>query len=168
MPIVLRSPDVDATVAIGTALAPLLRPHDVVLLSGDLGAGKTTLTRGVAQGLGAEEHVQSPTFVLVREYLTGRLPVAHVDVYRLRRLQDVMDLALEELEGGSEGVVLVEWGDTVEDLWPGEHLRVTLTAPDPMVQDRCIAFEGDGASWASRWGDLEAALAAWKDGAACT
>ena len=93
MELVVRTEAAADTQAAGAALATLLRPRDVVVLTGDLGAGKTTFTRGIAEGLGAEEHVQSPTFTLVREYLTGRLPVAHVDVYRLARIQDVVDLA---------------------------------------------------------------------------
>lgn len=159
----LRTESVEQTQQVGAGLASLLRAHDVLVLTGDLGAGKTTLTRGIAQGLGASEHVQSPTFTLVREYLTGRLPVAHVDVYRLRRVQDVVDLALEELEGAHEGVLLVEWGDAVEDLLPGEHLRVTLTAPDPVEEDRRIALSATDASWTDRWSDLVVALEPWEE-----
>jgi tRNA threonylcarbamoyladenosine biosynthesis protein TsaE len=82
----LRTGTAEETRAVGEAMAPTLRPRDVLVLTGDLGAGKTTLVRGIAQGLGAREHVASPTFTLVREYTTGRLPVAHVDVYRLTRM----------------------------------------------------------------------------------
>src|SRR5687767_2375628 len=92
---------------VGEALASLLQPRDTLVLTGDLGAGKTTLVQGIGRGLGVEDHVASPTFTLVREY-SGRLDVAHVDVYRLDRVQDVVDLALEEL-GGSERVLIVEW-----------------------------------------------------------
>ena len=110
---IVETATADDTRAVGAALAGLLVPGDVLVLTGDLGAGKTTLTQGIAKGLGATEHVASPTFTLVREYLTGRLPVAHVDVYRLRRAQDVLDLALDELDGGHDGVLIVEWGDAV-------------------------------------------------------
>ena len=166
MAIVVRSTAVEDTLGVGRSVAPLLRPRDVVLLSGDLGAGKTTLTRGVVEGLGADEHVQSPTFVLVREYLSGRLPVAHVDVYRLQRIQDVVDLGLEELDGGSEGVVLVEWGDAVGDLWPGDHLRISLRTPDAGSEERLIALDAEGSSWRERWEDLERAVVPWREGAA--
>jgi len=161
MDLLLRTGSSEQTQQVGAALAPLLLAHDVLVLTGDLGAGKTTLTRGIAHGLGATEHVQSPTFTLVREYLTGRLPVAHVDVYRLSRVQDVVDLALEELDGGHEGVLLVEWGDAVEDLLAGEHLRVTLTARDPVDVDRRIVLSATDAAWTDRWNDLGVALDRW-------
>ena len=98
----------------------------MVVLTGELGAGKTTLVQGIARGLGATEQVASPTFTLVREYVSGRVPIAHVDVYRLERVQDVVDLTLDELVDG-EGVLLVEWGDAVEELLDDERLRVELT-----------------------------------------
>jgi len=160
MELALRSPAPDDTVAIGAALAPSLEARDVVVLTGDLGAGKTTLTRGVAEGLGATEHVQSPTFTLVREYVSGRLPVAHVDVFRLQRVQDVLDLALDEVEGGAEGVVLVEWGDAVDEALPGEHLRVALTT-EPASEVRTITVAAGGESWERRWDALRERLDVW-------
>lgn len=162
MEMVASTVNADATREAGAALADLLEPRDVLVLTGDLGAGKTTLTRGIAEGLGASEHVQSPTFTLVREYLSGRLPVAHVDVYRLRQMQDVVDLALEELEGGMTGVIIVEWGDAIEDLLPGEHLRVELTASDALSEDRRIELRAEGPSWAKRWDRLRSSLRAWE------
>ena len=128
---VVRTETADDTRALGVAIAPLLRVHDVLVLTGDLGAGKTTLVGGIARGLGAEEHVASPTFTLVREYVSGRIPIAHVDVYRLDRVQDVVDLALDELEDG-ECVLIVEWGDAVEELLPDDRLRVELRSADPV------------------------------------
>jgi len=164
MDLVLRSGTADDTRAIGEALAPLLRVHDVLLLTGELGAGKTTLVRGIARGLDATEHVASPTFTLVREYVTGRLPVAHVDVYRLDRVQDVVDLALDELEDGA-CVLIVEWGDAVGELLPDERLRIELTTLDPAGADepRRIAFRGVGSSWRERSDALADALQPWGD-----
>ena len=107
MDIDIRTETADRTRDLGEALASLLRPRDTVVLTGDLGAGKTTLVQGVGRGLGVEDHVASPTFTLVREY-SGRLDVAHVDVYRLERVQDVVDLGLDEL-GGPDRVLIVEW-----------------------------------------------------------
>ncbi len=96
MVIDIETETADETRAVGEALASMLQPRDTVVLTGDLGAGKTTLVQGIGRGLGVEDHVASPTFTLVREY-TGRLDIAHVDVYRLERVQDVVDLALDEL-----------------------------------------------------------------------
>ena len=160
-PLVLTSPTADDTRAIGAAVAPLLRPRDVVVLIGELGAGKTTFAKGVAEGLGVKEHVTSPTFTLIREY-TGRLAVAHVDVYRLDRVQDVLDLALEDIADG-DAVLLVEWGDAVEVLLGDDRLRVELTTVDPYGDERRgLAIEGVGSSWAQRRGALEGALASWE------
>ncbi|HEX6844452.1 MAG TPA: tRNA (adenosine(37)-N6)-threonylcarbamoyltransferase complex ATPase subunit type 1 TsaE [Actinomycetota bacterium] len=159
----LRTATADDTRAVGEALAPLLAPHDVLVLTGELGAGKTTLVQGVAAGLGASEHVASPTFTLVREYVTGRVPVAHVDVYRLQRVQDVVDLALDELAGGA-GVLIVEWGDAIEELLSDERLELVLTAVDPTGVDeaRRIVVTSHGSSWAERAAALGAAFAAWE------
>ena len=161
----LRTETADDTRAVGEALAPLLRVGDVVLLTGELGAGKTTFVRGVAHGLGATEHVASPTFTLVREYVSGRVPIAHVDVYRLDRLQDVMDLALEELEDGA-CALLVEWGDAVEDLLPDDHLTVELAAEDVSgargSEARRIVLRPQGPSWAMRAEQLELLARPWR------
>lgn len=100
----------EETSRIGEELAPALRAGDVVLLYGPLGAGKTAFVRGVAHGLGAPtEEVSSPTFTLVQEYTGGRLPLYHVDLYRLER-KEVDDLGLDELISG-DGVVAIEWAD---------------------------------------------------------
>lgn len=153
----LRSTSADDTRAIGRALGGVVRPNDVIALTGDLGAGKTTLVQGLAPALGVEEPVTSPTFVLVREY-AGRLPVYHVDVYRLERIQDVLDLGFDEmLESG--GVTLIEWGDAVSAVLPGEHVRVELRAADG---EREIRISADGASWELRWGMLADAVEAWR------
>lgn len=146
------------TRAVGAALAPLLVPGDVVALSGDLGAGKTTFVQGAAGGLGVRDHVASPTFVLVRQYL-GRLPVAHVDVYRLNRVQEVLDLGFDELLDAG-GVVFVEWGDVVDALFPPGYLRVGLASAQDDV--RTIELSSDGTPWAGRWAALETALGQWR------
>jgi tRNA threonylcarbamoyladenosine biosynthesis protein TsaE len=158
----LRTATADDTREVGAAIAPLLRIGDVLILTGELGAGKTTLVRGIASGLGAAEHVASPTFTLVREYVTGRLPVAHVDVFRLDRVQDVVDLALDELEGGA-CVLIVEWGDAVEELLPDDRLRVELTTEDPAAETdaRRITITSAGASWLERADELEAVTDPW-------
>ncbi len=145
------------TQALGEALAGSLEPGDVVALTGELGAGKTTLVQGIARGLEVTAPVVSPTFTLVREY-AGRLPVHHVDVYRLERLQDVIDLGFDEMVD-SGGVTLVEWGDVIEGLLSGDHLVVELLA-DPRTEVRTVGFTGSGVSWTARWQSLSKAIEA--------
>jgi tRNA threonylcarbamoyladenosine biosynthesis protein TsaE len=156
------APTADDTRAIGAAIAPLLRPRDALVLTGELGAGKTTFVQGLAAGLDVEDHVASPTFTLIREY-TGRLPVAHVDVYRLDRVQDVVDLALDEVADG-DAVIVVEWGDAIEELLADDRLRIEFTTVDPTGADeaRSVAIHPHGRSWAERWAALAAALSPWR------
>jgi tRNA threonylcarbamoyladenosine biosynthesis protein TsaE len=155
----LRTGTAEETREVGRSLADVLRPRDTVVLTGDLGAGKTTLVQGIAHGLGVQDHVASPTFTLVREY-SGCLDVAHVDIYRLERVQDVLDLGLDEV-GGPDRVLLVEWGDAIAELLPSDLLQVELTAPDPQDDARSIRLEPRGRSWPARWASVEAALRRW-------
>lgn len=149
----------EQTREVGEAIASLLRARDAVMLTGELGAGKTTFAQGVARGLGIEEPVVSPTFTLVKEY-SGILDLAHVDVYRLDRLQDVVDLGLDEL-GGGDDVLLVEWGDTIEELLPESRLRVEITASADAEEVRSIAISAMGPAWVDRFAELEAAVMPW-------
>lgn len=162
MRLVLRSRAAGDTRAIGAELAVFLEGGDVIALTGELGAGKTTFTQGVARGLGFDGAVVSPTFTLVREYRGGRLPVIHADVYRLDRVQDVLDLGLDEI--AEDGVLLVEWGDAVEGLLPPAHLIVELTVPGD-GEERAVGVVGNGDPWAPRWERLERALEPWVDAA---
>ncbi len=111
------------TLALGRRLASLLRPGDVVALCGPLGAGKTLLTGGIAEGLGISEPVTSPSFVLVRSY-RGFLQLVHADAYRLGTIAELEDLALDE--DVAEAVIVVEWGDAVAGALPEDHLVVEL------------------------------------------
>ncbi|HEY7661131.1 MAG TPA: tRNA (adenosine(37)-N6)-threonylcarbamoyltransferase complex ATPase subunit type 1 TsaE [Actinomycetota bacterium] len=154
----LRASTAEDLRAIGAAIAPLLVAGDAIALGGDLGAGKTTLAQGLARGLGIAGPVTSPTFTLVREYPHGRLPLLHADVYRLDRVQDVLDLALEEDAEG--GVLVVEWGDVIEALLPQEHLVIELTVAEP-GDDREVFLRADGDTWTLRAAGLERALGAW-------
>ncbi len=154
---------VEETRALGEAVGHLLAGGDVVALSGDLGAGKTAFVQGAARGLDVDEPVVSPTFTLVREY-RGRVPVHHLDIYRLDREQDVLDLGLDEmLEDGA--AVFVEWGDAVAGLLPADHLsvRITMTA-DEDVDRRELKLEGSGPSWRARWEPLDLATRAFDAG----
>lgn len=118
-----RTNSEDETSAVGEQLARTLQPGDVVLLFGELGAGKTAFVRGLAQGLGgAPDDVSSPTFTLIQEY-SGRLTLYHVDLYRLEA-REIPDLGLEDLMLG-DGVVAIEWADR----WvgrPGDAIEVTI------------------------------------------
>ncbi len=146
------------TRAIGEVIASLVQPGDGVALTGELGAGKTTFVQGAARGLGYAGQVVSPTFTLVREY-AGRLTVYHADVYRLERIQEVIDLGFEEMAGPG-GVLFVEWGDAVEGLLPRDHLAIELTVPGE-GETRRLVITGIGPSWALRWERLEQALERW-------
>jgi tRNA threonylcarbamoyladenosine biosynthesis protein TsaE len=118
----VRCPTEADTRAVARKLAASLRPGDVVLLAGGLGVGKTVFTAGLAAGLGVEEPVVSPSFVLVRQYSTGFLPMVHVDVYRLGTLNEFDDLEVFEL--AADGVAVIEWGDALEGAMPEDHLRI--------------------------------------------
>ncbi|MBI1950178.1 MAG: tRNA (adenosine(37)-N6)-threonylcarbamoyltransferase complex ATPase subunit type 1 TsaE [Acidobacteria bacterium] len=126
------------TRAAGESLAGSLRPGDAVLLSGDLGMGKTVFARGVAAGLGVDpERVHSPSFTLVNRY-PGRIPVYHIDLYRVEKLEDMDELGLEEILGG-DGVAVVEWA---ERLGPYRPLRaVEVRVADRGGQVREILIE---------------------------
>jgi tRNA threonylcarbamoyladenosine biosynthesis protein TsaE len=140
-----RCPTPDDTEALGARIASSLRPGDVVVLAGGLGSGKTLFTRGIATGLGVEEPVVSPSFVLVREYRTGFMPVVHVDVYRLGSMNEFDDL--DVLGMAEDGVLIIEWGGAVESALPQDHLRIEFEVDDDL--SRTLRFVGEG-EWAER------------------
>jgi tRNA threonylcarbamoyladenosine biosynthesis protein TsaE len=155
--LVTRSPE--ETRAVGGALARLTVPGDVISLTGDLGAGKTCLVQGAGAELGVTEPVSSPTFVLMRRY-RGTMTIHHIDVYRLERIQEVIDLGFEDLLD-PEGVVFVEWGDAIEPLLPEMHLEVELEV-DEATDERRVVIRGRGATWARRWDRLAEELGQWR------
>lgn len=131
----------------GRRLSAELAPGDVVLLVGGLGAGKTTFVRGMAEGLGVAGDVTSPTFTLVQSY-PGRLTLLHADLWRLERLSEVVDLALDEgLEEG--GVLVAEWGEGAFELFGDEALVVYLDEGE-RESDRLLRFEPHGKRWTTR------------------
>ena len=137
------------TADLGGRLAALLRPGDVVVLSGPLGAGKTLFTSGIAAGLGVEEPVISPTFILTREYSSGFLPLIHADIYRLATRNEFDDLDL--LSQSSQGVLVIEWGDVVEPILPPDHLRVNIDVDDDDARSITLVPTG---SWRTRVTEL--------------
>ena len=132
------------TLALGRRLAGFLRPGDVVLLSGRLGAGKTVLAAGIAEGLGVSEQVTSPSFVLVRSY-EGFMPVVHADVYRLGSTGELDDLELPE--SASDGVLIVEWGNVIEAGVPEDHLVIEMTINENASRDIVLRPQG---TWKTR------------------
>ncbi len=154
-----RTSSVDATRDLAAALAELARPGDLILLVGDLGAGKTAFCQGFGRGLGVDEQITSPTFALVQTY-TGRLDLNHLDVYRLGQVNEALDLGLNELLDDG-GVTLIEWGDTIAGVLPPDFLEVHLTAvlEEPDVRD--VELLPVGSRWSARVRAVGTALAAW-------
>jgi tRNA threonylcarbamoyladenosine biosynthesis protein TsaE len=156
---VLQTDSVETTRAVGAAVSTLARPGDLLLLSGELGAGKTAFAQGFGAGLDVTEPITSPTFVLARDYDDGRIPMHHLDVYRLEQMNEVFDIGLPEvLDDG--GVTLIEWGDAIMPSLPADFLEVRLMfgADD---DDRMIVVRVVGPGWSARSHVLERALAAW-------
>lgn len=161
MTTVLRTASSAATKEVAGIVADHVRGGDLLLLVGDMGAGKTTFVQGFASALGVDEPVTSPTFTLARTY-PGRLPVHHVDVYRLERLAEVGDLGLGELID-SNGVTLVEWGDVIRAALPTSYLEVRFEFGDE-PDDRTIAVRAVGSVWHARADALATNLTPWRDG----
>jgi tRNA threonylcarbamoyladenosine biosynthesis protein TsaE len=150
-----RSPE--RTQQLGTRLGELARSGDVFLLTGNLGSGKTCLTQGIAWGLGVKEYAFSPSFVLIREY-AGRLPLYHIDFYRLDLIEEMSDLGLDEyLYGG--GVSVVEWADKGMVLMPEEHLLISLSYLSET--ERSITFEPKGRRYTELLASLSTELKTW-------
>ena len=124
----LRSTSLDDTRAIAAVVAGLAQRGDVIVLAGEMGAGKTAFAQGFGAALGVTEPITSPTFTLVHEYHVGKLTLLHADLYRLSTQHEVADLALAELVE-ADGVLLVEWGDVVASMF-GDHLLVRLEQVD--------------------------------------
>lgn len=159
---------VDATRDLAARVAELAQAGDVVLLSGELGAGKTAFVQGFARGLGVAEPVTSPTFMLVAEHAGRGLRLLHADVYRLDSLDEILDLGLDQLvddAGPSEpkwsgsdtrirgSVLVVEWGERAAAALPGERLEVAIEVGEA-DDDRTFRFEATGPTWAARFAAL--------------
>lgn len=152
----LRSSSVVDTRAIAAAIADVCRTGDLIVLAGEMGAGKTAFAQGFGVALGVTEPITSPTFTLVHSYEAGRITLHHADIYRLATHGEVADLALDELSEYG-GIVLVEWGDVVANTL-GEHLLVRLELDADDDGSRRVEVSGVGRTWVQRWERLEAAL----------
>jgi len=152
----LRSTSPAATHAIAAALARVARSGDLIVLAGDMGAGKTAFAQGFGAALGVTDQITSPTFTIVHSYPIGKLTFHHADLYRLSTQHEVADLALAEL-ADADGVLLVEWGDVVASSL-GDHLTVRLDHDPDDELARDLTVQAIGRSWALRWERVEAAL----------
>lgn len=142
----------EETEELGIKVSKLLKAGDVIVLNGDLGVGKTTLTRGLARGLGIKRNVKSPTFTLIREYQDGRLPLYHMDTYRLESSPDE-DLGFDEYFNG-DGVTIVEWPQFIKDEIPADHISINISRLSD--SDRQIVFKLRGEKYTDRgFGDLK-------------
>ena len=138
----------EETQAVAARVAALLHPGDVITLAGDLGAGKTTWTRGLCVALGVvANRVTSPTFTLLHEYRGGRLPVYHADAYRLTQAADADDIGLIDVINVGDGVVVVDWAERIAGALPGERLDILLA--DTGGDTRTITLAGRGERWAN-------------------
>lgn len=153
----LRVPSLAATHALAGAVARLSRAGDLIVLAGEMGAGKTAFAQGFGAALGVREPITSPTFTLVHRYDTDTVTLHHADLYRLEHTVEVADLALAEL-AEHDGIVLVEWGDVVAASL-GDHLAVRLVHDDADEQARAVTISAQGSRWARRWAALAAATA---------
>ncbi len=161
-----RTDSPEATRALAGALAGVARPGDLVLLVGDLGAGKTTFAQGFAAGLGVGDTVTSPTFTLVRPHPCRHPTIRtlhHADLYRLDHLRDVVELGLGELVE-EEAVALVEWGDMAGPVLAPGALRVSLAPGPGGDEERALTVTAEGPAWEDRLGALAGALRPWAGG----
>ncbi|MFD1038628.1 tRNA (adenosine(37)-N6)-threonylcarbamoyltransferase complex ATPase subunit type 1 TsaE [Virgibacillus byunsanensis] len=139
----LKTHSYQETITIAERLAMFLKPGDVITLTGELGAGKTTFTKGIANGLGVKRNVNSPTYTIVKEY-EGELPLYHMDVYRLEDSDE--DIGFSEYFNG-DGISVVEWAEFIEEYLPSERLNITLSSLDEKT--RVLEFYPNGAHFES-------------------
>lgn len=141
----VRCPTDTDTQRVAGRLSASLQPGDVVVLAGPLGSGKTLFTQGLAAGLGVEEPVVSPSFVLMRQYRSGFIPIVHVDVYRLGSLNEFADLDAFEL--AEDGVLVIEWGQAVDAVLPTDHLHIEFVVEEDGTR---VLRLTPGGSWRTR------------------
>lgn len=156
----LRSSSAATTQAIAAAVAHLARSGDIVVLAGEMGAGKTVFAQGFGAGMGVTDHMTSPTFNLVHSHPAGKLTLHHADLYRLSTQHEVADLAFAEL-AEADGVLVVEWGDVVAASL-GDHLLVQLEVDPDDESVRALTIAAVGPTWATRWARVQTELAPFK------
>lgn len=139
MEIILNN--LEETQKFGEKLGSILKEGDILCLNGDLGAGKTTLTKSIGSGLGVDEYITSPTFALINEY-RGRIPVYHIDVYRLENVEEIDDLGFDEYIYGS-GVTIIEWAERIRSFLPKDRIILDIRRGDD-ENSRRVSLSGDG------------------------
>ncbi|HGF7300708.1 TPA: tRNA (adenosine(37)-N6)-threonylcarbamoyltransferase complex ATPase subunit type 1 TsaE [Enterococcus hirae] len=131
----------DKTEELAKVIGEVALPGDNLVLTGDLGAGKTTLTKGIARGLGIEQMIKSPTYTIIREYDQGRLPLYHMDIYRVAA--SGADLGLDEYFEG-DGLSVIEWGNLLEEALPEDYLELILEKSDTDLEYRYVKLQAYG------------------------
>ena len=122
---IIETNSAEETFALGKALGEKASPGQIYTLDGDLGTGKTVFTQGVAAGLGITEAISSPTFTIIQEYDTGRLPLYHFDVYRIGDLEEMEEIGYDDYFFG-QGICLIEWAELIEEILPEKRIEVTI------------------------------------------
>lgn len=130
---IIRTKSPEETFDLGVKLGRVLKRGDIVLLNGDLGAGKTQLTKGIAKGLEVDEYITSPTFTLVNEY-RGNIPLYHFDVYRINNIDELYEIGFEEYIFG-EGVCVIEWGDAIREILPDNIIDINIKKIDDNTRE---------------------------------
>nr|WP_200899950.1 tRNA (adenosine(37)-N6)-threonylcarbamoyltransferase complex ATPase subunit type 1 TsaE [Clostridium cylindrosporum] len=131
--VIIRTNSVEETIELGEKIGLSLKVGDVVTLNGDLGAGKTHFTKGIAKGLDVDDYVTSPTFTIVNEY-SGRIPLYHFDVYRIEDIYEMYEIGFEEYLYG-QGVCIIEWSEVVKELLPKNTIDIVIKRIDENTRD---------------------------------
>ena len=147
----IRTSSAEETRNLGRRMAAGLRPGDIVLLHGDLGAGKSELARGIAEGLGVRETVTSPSFTILNVYESGRVPLYHFDWYRLESEEELYELGMDEFLGG-DGIALVEWPERCPEAVPADCLLIRIEAEGENTRRFEMTPEGSFRGVPPEWG----------------
>ena len=126
--------NIEETINLGISIGKLLKSGDIICLTGDLGTGKTHITKGIAEGLGVTDHITSPTFTIVNEYDSGRLKLYHFDVYRVSDPDEIYAIGFDDYIF-SDGVSIIEWANYIEEILPNEYLHILIEKDLSMGED---------------------------------